>query len=69
MARLGPEVLESDEEMDLMEIYLNARGLDYMDILDDERILTKETFQNALKMILQMHKNRSFSRMSYFVVG
>ncbi len=69
MARLGPEVLESDEEMDLMDIYLNARGLDYMDILDDERILTKETFQNALKMILQMHKNRSFSRMSYFVVG
>lgn len=69
MARLGPEVLESDEEMDLMEFYLNACGLDYSDILDDERILTAENFQPALNMIFQMHKNRSFRRMSYFVVG
>lgn len=69
MARLGPEIMEDDEECDIASFFFEVCGLEYSDFIGNEKILTREIWEANLEKILQIVKERASRRATYFVFG
>jgi len=69
MARNSPRILDDDDEYDIASSMLNACGLDFEDFFLNERILTRENLEKNFQILLNMVKNRSFLKATYFVIG
>lgn len=69
MARVSAEILDDDEEIDTESFMLDAVGLDYIDFLDDERILTRENVEKNFHILGKMVDSRTFRSAPYFVIG
>ncbi len=69
MARISTEILNDDEEIDTASFMLDAVGLDYIDFLDDERILTRENVEKNFYTLRKMVDSRTFRSAPYFVLG
>jgi len=69
MAKLTAEIMEGDEESDLASFFIKACGLNYRDFLDDDRILTREIFENNFNNIMQIVEQRSNRRKTYIILG
>jgi len=69
MARLGPEIMEDDEECDVASFFFEVCGLEYSDFIGNKKILTREIWEANLEKILQIVKERASRRATYFVFG
>lgn len=69
MAKLSAAITEGDEESDIASFFMDIFGLDYIDVMRDYRILTREIWEKNLEKILKLVKERSFSRISYLIFG
>lgn len=69
MARGSARILDDDEEIDTISFMLDACGLDYIDFISDERILSRENLEKNFPSLIKMVENRSFSRAPFFVIG
>jgi len=69
MAKLSAEITEGDEESDIASFLMDICGLDYIDVMRDSRILTREIWEKNFEKILDLVKERFFSRISYLIFG
>lgn len=69
MSRLGPEIMEDDEECDVASFFMEACGLDYSYFIANESILTREIWETNLDNILEIVKRRASRKATYFVFG
>jgi len=69
MARLGPEIMDDDEECDVASFFMEACGLDYGDFIANEKILTREIWEINLEKVLEIVEERASRRATYFVFG
>lgn len=69
MTRIDVAILLDDEESDVASLMLNACGIEYRDFNQDERIFTKENFEQNYKILAKMVEGRAPRNAPYFVLG
>lgn len=69
MSRLGPEIMEDDEECDIASFFMDVCKLNDDSILLYEERITREIWEANLDKILEIVKERASRRATYFVFG
>lgn len=71
MARGSTRILDDDKEIDLLYSMLDICGLKSGEFIWDERILSKETFEDNLSTLLRLveFESHNYNRSVFFVIG
>jgi len=69
MSRLGPEIMEDDEECDIASFFMDVCKLNDDSILLYEERITREIWEENRDEILDIVKERASRRATYFAFG
>ncbi len=69
MAKLTAEIMEGDEESDLASFFIKACGINLKDYHNDDRVLTRDIFEDSFDKIMKIVERRSSRRKTYLVLG